>query len=282
MRLLAVLSLSALLLTPAVLVASAHGGRPAAHAAKHAKKSKPKHKKHKNKKHKKHGQAKQKCKVPKLKGDSLTKAKHALKQAHCTTGKITRASSSSVRKGHVISSKPKAGSKQKAGGKVSLVVSSGGKGTPVKQKVCKVPQLKGKSITEAESALKAAGCALGKVKQKSSNTVPPGRVISSNPKPGGRRKAGSKVSLTISSGPKSQKPQCVVPNVAGQSVAAAEAAVKKANCTVGKLKQKSSEKVPKDDVISTNPKAGTKHKAGAKVDLVVSTGPKTKYHIPAP
>lgn len=65
------------------------------------------------------------CVVPKLRGKSLPAAKRALKNAHCAVGKITTHKSSTVSKGRVISSSPKAASKHKAGAKVALTVSRG-------------------------------------------------------------------------------------------------------------------------------------------------------------
>jgi hypothetical protein len=72
---------------------------------------------------KKHGSAK--CVVPKLKGDSLAAAKHALKKAHCGVGKVTRARSHKVAKGDVVKTKPGSGSKHKSGTRVNITVSRG-------------------------------------------------------------------------------------------------------------------------------------------------------------
>jgi uncharacterized delta-60 repeat protein len=65
------------------------------------------------------------CVVPKLKGKTLRAAKRALKKAHCSPGKVTRAFSAKVRKGRVISQKPKPGKKLAAGSKVKLKLSKG-------------------------------------------------------------------------------------------------------------------------------------------------------------
>ncbi|HKD95415.1 MAG TPA: IPT/TIG domain-containing protein [Gaiellaceae bacterium] len=65
------------------------------------------------------------CIVPKLKGKKVKAAKHALKKANCGVGKIKHKHSASVKKGHVISSKPKHGKHLPHGAKVKLVVSSG-------------------------------------------------------------------------------------------------------------------------------------------------------------
>ncbi len=66
------------------------------------------------------------CKVPKLKGKPLKKAKRILKGHHCRPGKITR-KFSKVKKGHVIGQRPKPGRHLKKGAKIRLVVSKGKK-----------------------------------------------------------------------------------------------------------------------------------------------------------
>lgn len=65
------------------------------------------------------------CTVPDVVGKSLRAAKKAITRAHCAVGKVSRASSTAVASGHVISSKPKAKTHVDYGSKVSLVVSSG-------------------------------------------------------------------------------------------------------------------------------------------------------------
>ena len=65
------------------------------------------------------------CVVPKLKGKALTRAKRSIKAHACSVGKIKRAASRTIKKGHVISQKPKAGLHLKHGAKVNLVVSRG-------------------------------------------------------------------------------------------------------------------------------------------------------------
>jgi Glycoside hydrolase family 44/PASTA domain len=64
------------------------------------------------------------CKVPKLTGLTLKKAKAKLKKARCRLGKVTK-KRSAKRKGRVIAQKPKRGSVRKAGTKVSVVLSRG-------------------------------------------------------------------------------------------------------------------------------------------------------------
>ena len=66
------------------------------------------------------------CLVPKLKGKTLGAAKAALTQAHCKTGTVTK-KFSTVKKGRVISQKPKPGTDLAAGARVNLVISKGKK-----------------------------------------------------------------------------------------------------------------------------------------------------------
>jgi hypothetical protein len=65
------------------------------------------------------------CVVPKVKGKSLKAAKRALKAHSCSLGKVKRGFSSKVKKGRVISQRPKPGRHLSHGAKVSLVISKG-------------------------------------------------------------------------------------------------------------------------------------------------------------
>jgi hypothetical protein len=67
------------------------------------------------------------CVVPKVKGKKLRAAKQAIRRSHCSVGRVTRAFSTKVKKGRVISQKPKPGKKLAAGSKVKLKVSKGKK-----------------------------------------------------------------------------------------------------------------------------------------------------------
>jgi uncharacterized delta-60 repeat protein len=65
------------------------------------------------------------CIVPKLKGKTLRAAKRAIRKAHCSVGKVSKAFSTRVTKGRVISPKPRAGKRLAPGSKVRLKVSKG-------------------------------------------------------------------------------------------------------------------------------------------------------------
>jgi hypothetical protein len=67
----------------------------------------------------------QPCVVPNLKGKTLKAAKRAIKKAFCSVGRVKMVASSKVKKGRVISQKPKPGKRVKQHSKVNLVVSKG-------------------------------------------------------------------------------------------------------------------------------------------------------------
>jgi eukaryotic-like serine/threonine-protein kinase len=65
---------------------------------------------------------------------------------------------------------------------------------------------------------------------------------------------------------------CKVPKVAGDSLVGAAGALKSANCTVGNVTTIKSKTVAAGHVVSSAPPAGTTHKEGFSVNLVVSIG----------
>jgi hypothetical protein len=65
---------------------------------------------------------------------------------------------------------------------------------------------------------------------------------------------------------------CVVPEVVGESLKAAKAALKKAFCSTGEVRLAASSKVQKGYVISQRPKPQARLRQHAKVNLVVSKG----------
>ena len=67
------------------------------------------------------------CTVQNVKGKTLPAAKRTIARANCRVGKIRRAYSKTVKRGRVISQKPKPGTVLPGGGKVNLVVSRGRK-----------------------------------------------------------------------------------------------------------------------------------------------------------
>ncbi|MFL5959132.1 MAG: PASTA domain-containing protein [Gaiellaceae bacterium] len=65
------------------------------------------------------------CVVPKLRGKTSPDARRAIRQAHCSVGKVGGAYSPTVKRGRVISQNPRPGTKRPAHAKVRLTLSLG-------------------------------------------------------------------------------------------------------------------------------------------------------------
>jgi eukaryotic-like serine/threonine-protein kinase len=100
-------------------------------------------------------------------------------------------------------------------------------------------------------------------------SLPKGEVISTSPAAGSKATGGSTVTLTVSLGPV----LITMPNVTGQPLAQAEAAVKAAHLTVGQVLKATSGTVAVGNVISTTPTAYTNWPQNKPVNLTVSVGP---------
>lgn len=76
----------------------------------------------------------------------------------------------------------------------------------------------------------------------------------------------------------SQINACVVPKLKGLRVKKAKKALRKAHCKPGKVAHRHSNKIKKGRVIRGGKHRGAKLRAGSKIKLVVSSGPKEKSH----
>jgi beta-lactam-binding protein with PASTA domain len=65
------------------------------------------------------------CKVPKVVGLTLKKARTRIVRAHCRVGKVTKRFTTRRKKGRVLSQKPKPSRLLAAGARVTLVVGKG-------------------------------------------------------------------------------------------------------------------------------------------------------------
>src|SRR6267154_2313512 len=215
--------------------------------------------------------------VPNVVGQTQAAATSAITGAGLTLGAVAMQSSSTVPSGSVISESPPGGTRVASGSAVNLVVSSG----PSQVAQVTVPNVVGQTQAAATSAITGAGLTLGAVAMQSSSTVPSGSVISESPPGGTKVASGSAVNLVVSSGP-SQVAQVTVPNVVGQTQAAATSAITGAGLTLGAVAMQSSSTVPSGSVISESPPGGTKVASGSAVNLVVSSGPSQVAQVTVP
>jgi len=142
--------------------------------------------------------------VPDLINMTESEAIDAIRQAGFELDNISREFNKDVAEGNVITQDPAAGAMVKTGTAIAITVS---KGTELR----KVPDVVGKTQSEADAALKAEGFGVS-VSEEFSTTVASGRVISQSPGGGVSVEVGTSVAIVVSKGEEIIK----VPDVIGK------------------------------------------------------------------
>ena len=134
---------------------------------------------------------------------------------------------------------------------------------------CIVTAVDGRALREAVELLERSGCTLGAVKRVYSNNSPVNEVISQTPAPGTILAPGSPVALTVSRGPQ----PCVVPNVRQLTLKRAKVRLAKSGCRLGHVRRTTA-RLRVGLVVSQRPTPGRRLRPGARVDVIVSLGPR--------
>ena len=174
---------------------------------------------------------------------------------------VKKHTNSTVASGLVYKQDPVAGHHQSKGNDVTIYVSSG-------KPTVTIPTLKGLKSEDAISQLKALH--LVPDVHEVQSALPADEVTASDPKGGTKNVVeGTKVRINVSSGPTPVS----VPNVVGQSLNNATAALNRAGFKVNPTYVESDQ--PQNQVVGQSPEAGQQGAKGSTVALTVSNGPKT-------
>jgi len=193
--------------------------------------------------------------VPDVIGKTFEEAKAAMKNAGLDVGKSVRQESTEKAPGVVLAQQPAAASRVERTTKVDLVVA-------VAPKII-VPQIVGKTSTDAEGALRQAGLVSG-MKTTRESSEASGIVLSQRPAAGQALDRGARVDFVVAI------PAAIaVPNVVNLPIDGARLALEKAGLAVGNIRETSSNASSAGTVLSQGPNAGTKIKPGTRVDLLV-------------
>ncbi len=196
--------------------------------------------------------------VPNVVGSDLATAQAALQREGFSVDTVARTSDQA--KGQVLGQDPEPGSKADEGSVVTLTVSDG-PGTAT------VPGVEGQTEAEARRRLEAAGFKV-RVRERSSDSVPKGEVIGTQPGENTQAERGSTVILLVSVGPK----KVAVPSVVGTTEDNARSTLTGAGFTVT-VTQQEDEKATPGTVLSQTPGAGTQADKGSSVTIVVAKAP---------
>jgi serine/threonine-protein kinase len=199
--------------------------------------------------------------VPNVAGQSEQAAGSSLRKAGLNPVP-SLAPNPTVPVGLIVSQTPAAGTRVEKGSSVKVVVSQG-------PAIAALVDVSGLSTAQASAKLRKAGFK-PTTKTQSSSTLKSGLVISTEPPAGTEVQVGSSVAMIVSSGPAPVS----VPDIAGQSLSAAEATLASVKLTLGTVTQKVSTTQAPDTVLSQTPTAGSSLPAGGKVNVTVAQEPK--------
>lgn len=130
-----------------------------------------------------------------------------------------------------------------------------------------VPDLAGRTLSEAQTAIQEAGLRLGTLRAMPSMTTDSGRVLAQAPVPGQELLPGTEVSLGVSAG----RPELRVPPVAGLGESTARELLESLGFQVV-VRQTRSPEFLAGVVTGVDPPVGTARALPAVVTLLVSTG----------
>ncbi|MBV2355601.1 Stk1 family PASTA domain-containing Ser/Thr kinase [Streptomyces sp. J2-1] len=132
----------------------------------------------------------------------------------------------------------------------------------------KVPPVLGRSEEQARARLADTGLGVRQTRREFSDTAARGTVISTDPAAGARIRGNGSVTLVVSRGPEIVK----VPDLGGLALTEARQRLKAAGFEPGMVSREFSDDVDRDQVIGTDPAAGTERHAGSAIALKVSKG----------
>ncbi len=131
------------------------------------------------------------------------------------------------------------------------------------------PDLSGLTYNQAIERAEDAGLSVDKVAEQYSETVPAGRILSTDPAVGDRIPDGGTVEVVVSKGEERYE----IPPVLGHTLDEATQMLRARHLEVGEVTYKHNGEYEKDTVSDTSIRPGTEIQAGTAIDLEISKGP---------
>ena len=139
-----------------------------------------------------------------------------------------------------------------------------------------VPQLAGKTVTEAGAILAAAGLNLKVEEARRINVnVPAERIISQDPQPGMNTRRERSVKVWVSGGPRVAS----VPSIVGESERTAQLRVQRDGLQLASTAEIRSGDYPAGVIVGQNPAPKQPTSAGARITLLVNRGERGQTYV---
>lgn len=139
------------------------------------------------------------------------------------------------------------------------------------------PNILQKDVKQAENILKKYRLKLVVIDSRFDENVPENTVLSQNPSPGRKVRAGREVSAVICSGPDLRE----VPNLFGLTAREGEIMLSNYKLRVGKIIKQADSKTEPERIFKQEPPPGTMIKTGSGVDLYINTGGAPSIKVPS-
>jgi len=130
----------------------------------------------------------------------------------------------------------------------------------------KVPDLKGRTLSEAQVLLKRSGLALGQQSERETANVRPGIILAQSPTAGNVVPRGTAVHVSVAVPPQS----ATVPELRNRSVDEVAAILARAKLLLGRQTQREVDDARAGTVIDQSPRSGTFVRLGTSVSVVVA------------
>jgi len=206
-----------------------------------------------------------KVEVPDVAGQELAKVIDLLEEKGFEIGRQTEQASEDIEEGDVISTNPSAGKELKKGSEIDIMVSSG-------QKKVTLIDYRGRDIEQVKKLLSKYKFKDIETKTKHSDQEP-GTILDQTPDASDEVvPADTIIVFTVSEGLE----QAQVGSLLRYDEDALKSYAKSSGFNVHIAKEENSETVPKGQVISQTPQAGTMASIGSTINVVISKGPQQK------
>ncbi len=202
--------------------------------------------------------------VPNVVGYTQADAKAQVESAGFTWAiAADRVASDSVAEGSVVSTNPPGGEQAEEGSTITATLSSGPDSVVVPD------SLVGMSPDEAKRAVEAVGLKWEVSSDRvASDEISEGKVAKVNPSSASKVKAGSTVTGYLSSGSST----VTVPDLTGMKQEQARTALENVGLKLGTVDFTDDSDQPKDQIVFSDPAAGSSAQKGAKVNVTISSG----------
>jgi serine/threonine-protein kinase len=202
--------------------------------------------------------------VPDITGKTLDQALTILGRKNLSLLKVAKKYDTKVPAGSIISQSPPPGLSVRGGRTVEAVVSSGGQ-------VVFIPEIKGKSLRQAELLLRQASLVMGEQERTYSDTVKRDYIVSQDPESGRIVEKNSYVNVVVSRGPMEVEKIKKMVNLLGRNINKVEVILGELSLEIADVSTVVNDDLKEGTIVSQYPPPGTIVDENTKVNLIIST-----------